>query len=101
MLIVCHPSLSPHPGLGWRVSSGDTEGLTWQNLISGAVVSALNHPISSSNSLACDGQASCLGWGGECVCVCVCVNVPVIQLKRTADEFIICIIYLAVGWFKN
>lgn len=59
--------LSPPPGLGWRVSSGDTEGLTWQNLISGAVVSALNHPISSSNSLACDGQTLCLGWGvGGC-----------------------------------
>ncbi len=63
--------LSPPPGLGWRVSSGDTEGLTWQNLISGAVVSALNHPISSSNSLACDGQTLCLGWRGVPMRACV------------------------------
>ncbi len=77
MLIVCHPSLSS-PWFGWRVSSGDTEGLTWQNLISGAVVSALNHPISSSNSLACDGQTLCVcvgggGGGGGSVCMRACM----------------------------
>lgn len=92
--------LSPPPGLGRRVSSGDTEGLTWQNLISGAVVSALNHPISSSNSLACDGQALCLGWGGEGVgYVCVCVRVckcPGYSTKK--DSRWVYDIYIFTSW---
>ncbi len=90
--------LSPPPGLGWRVSSGDTEGLTWQNLISGAVVSALNHPISSSNSLACDGQTLCVCVGGGGGGLCVCVRVCKCKLKRTGDEFIICVYYLFTSW---